>query len=601
MIAPAGFETHVQVRGVSDTRNVWWLLAAIVAVASTNLSGCCGCIPGCCDKRPAQPPPEPEPEPAPVELRWLQAYPAVAVLGEEVLIQWEADVPERDHRPCALQLYEGWQNRPVPCNGSLRHTFGTTGRHLIRLYVVGGYEVKRCLSLFSCERVPEEKTAAVIVHSPPEISRLELWPDPTPAGSSATLRWDANDPEGGTLTCTFDLDGDGVSDRALWQCPEDGELRVVFEKTGTFNLSLSVFDGHAYTRRSLPVTVVPDRAPITEDATDSSTADATDSSTEDTSASVDGGGQSDPGLDGAVAAREDAGAAAAGFEEPTEHEMAAEVNRLATSRAGSLFAVGLRDGTVRVIDAAPGGAPTRSWVHHERWIAGVDFGPRDERLAVIDSDGYGAVYALSDGERLVELSTSGTAKDLAWRPGSEELAIPFTNKPIQLWSATEGTVVLGLGHHATEIAGMDWSGDGETLLTGAGNGKALLWRPPDTYPVGWLIQNAGVLDEVAWAADSEALAGVSSKGHAYRFTLGEERVLWDVDLTSSRLYAVAWSPGAQRLATGGAGQQVLILDAADGATLARLQLDGTVRALAWSPEGVLAAGSGSTVTVWRPL
>jgi len=168
------------------------------------------------------------------------------------------------------------------------------------------------------------------------------------------------------------------------------------------------------------------------------------------------------------------------------------------------------------------------------------------------------------------------------------------------------------------VRGVAWSPDGKAYIS-CGTAEALFLRVlgTDVSP-NYTRHRYGFEYAVAWSPDASRIA---SGGSNY------ELHIWDVaNLESSHprgdasfgrilicrlqrdcgtfegINAISWSPHNLFVATGGHDGAVRIWDAATGRCDQTLRQQGPVRAVAWSPDRkyLAAAGDGEQVVVWEP-
>ncbi|HEU5380305.1 MAG TPA: hypothetical protein VFV38_33185 [Ktedonobacteraceae bacterium] len=94
-----------------------------------------------------------------------------------------------------------------------------------------------------------------------------------------------------------------------------------------------------------------------------------------------------------------------------------------------------------------------------------------------------------------------------------------------------------------------------------------------------------------------------ARGHE-NGTLSVSRILDGVILWNGEhahqgvITALAWSPDGQMLASGGQDGMVRVWRADTGALLFTFQHDEPVQRLRWSPHGVLASTSSTSIRLW---
>ena len=139
-----------------------------------------------------------------------------------------------------------------------------------------------------------------------------------------------------------------------------------------------------------------------------------------------------------------------------------------------------------------------------------------------------------------------------------------------------------------------WSLDGRAVVSSAEDGAVRLWRSDGSANL-VLTPHAPGYTDVAWSPNGACFATVGVDGvrvwDAYRVTVRFEA---DVSLTYP---TCVWDPAGHRVAFGGWGSTVYILDARTAELVCRLQLPVTSKGLpitrfAWSPDGRALATIG---------
>lgn len=123
-----------------------------------------------------------------------------------------------------------------------------------------------------------------------------------------------------------------------------------------------------------------------------------------------------------------------------------------------------------------------------------------------------------------------------------------------------------------------------------------------------LGRHAGPTNEVAAVPGTDRVVSVGSDGMVRLWSLHEERLVWERDLNTGPLYAVAVAPGSRALAVTAANPgpdslAVHVLEPGTGKTIATTTFPGTTgESISWSPDGTtLAIGQRyDGVRVWEP-
>jgi small GTP-binding protein len=185
---------------------------------------------------------------------------------------------------------------------------------------------------------------------------------------------------------------------------------------------------------------------------------------------------------------------------------------------------------------------------------------------------------------------------IAWSPSGELLAVPTQSGAVEFWSTVGGS----LHHYITARGGtwttsIAWSPDGEYIATGSGDGKTRVWRASNgerqLSASGSTLAMRG--NYVAWSPNGRFLATV---------TIGTTCSVWDtikwIELQRYALpiMAFAFSPSGF-LTLGTKDGSIHSVDVAQPKSSRVLARQPGIRAIAWSPDGRLLAGSSSHGTI----
>ncbi|MEX1651955.1 helix-turn-helix domain-containing protein [Streptomyces pseudovenezuelae] len=285
---------------------------------------------------------------------------------------------------------------------------------------------------------------------------------------------------------------------------------------------------------------------------------------------------------------------------------AAAVQSLAFAPGGREIAAGAADGSVRLWHTgAKNGRPywTQPVSTQPTTVFSVAFSPDGGRLAAGSRDGTVRLWKISAAGTPAAAALPTPPRSSTWvnavafSPDGDDLAVGGSDYSIRLWDITRGRIDAVLPHPGP-VAALTWDGP-DTLVSGAGDGAARLWRLPVPR-----LPGAGVVNSIAYRRDGKAIAVASG-----------DVQLWDTARRSrigpaltgpTAANAVALSPDGRTLAAGYNEGSVRLWDVSDPAAPVALEsplrgsAQGEVESLAFRGDGrVLAAGGDDrTVRLW---
>lgn len=302
--------------------------------------------------------------------------------------------------------------------------------------------------------------------------------------------------------------------------------------------------------------------------------------------------------------------------------------------------------------------PVLSFTRHQQEVRAIGWSPDgkmlasggdDKRVFIWGRDGAVAqtlpfqagVRALAwspDGKRLVtalanqliffdamtgqQLGQSGGAghtraiTSLAWAKGGQGQVVSGAQDTLAIvWNTTSYQMETVFKRHTTAVDGVTWSPDGQTVASATFGGVMRVWNAASTQELHGAFQIGSRMRVAAFAPAGMQLAvggddgmvriwnGLVCQNTQMDAALGDKCVDTPLMIQAAKgsLRALAWSPNGQFLATGGDDGMLAIWNPAQGQTpLLTLAQQNPVRSIAWSPDGTqVAATVGKTVMVWQ--
>lgn len=153
-------------------------------------------------------------------------------------------------------------------------------------------------------------------------------------------------------------------------------------------------------------------------------------------------------------------------------------------------------------------------VTREGWGAVRPVFSPDGRLLAVGNRNYGTRLFEVETGKLLRVFPRRMTHELAFHPGGETIAAGYVDGAVALWDVETGELRHLRENAAAEIYTLDWSPDGDLLVT-AGRGKITLWNPQDLTRLRELPAPSWVI-QVRFSRDGTRLysSGGMNWGHA---------------------------------------------------------------------------------------
>ncbi|MBI1747734.1 MAG: hypothetical protein HYR55_14270 [Acidobacteria bacterium] len=187
---------------------------------------------------------------------------------------------------------------------------------------------------------------------------------------------------------------------------------------------------------------------------------------------------------------------------------------------------------------------------------------------------------------------------LVWSPNGDRLACGGYGE-IKIWN-TQTYAVLSTIRQLDRILAIEWSRDGQRIISGSSDTTILIWNARDYQLVGTVSGHVGSVDSVEWSPDGRRIATASMDGTIRMWNSQTYELIRVLRDHLYPVYAVAWSPDGQRFASASKDASVRVFDSTTYQATILIEHTDAMKALAWSPDRKwLAAGSSDgTLMIW---
>ncbi|NOJ96011.1 WD40 repeat domain-containing protein [Corallococcus coralloides] len=255
------------------------------------------------------------------------------------------------------------------------------------------------------------------------------------------------------------------------------------------------------------------------------------------------------------------------------------------------------DRSARVWDLASRKELHRLVGHEEKVVAGA-FSSDGMRIMTAAADRAVRFWDARSGQLTDVFRNSGDVSVAAIDGGFQLLVQGGWDGRVQLIDGHGGALLERMDAHQAFVMSVSLSPDGRTFASGGMDGLLAVWRRPEV-PAQVLLRGPGVwVEALAFSQDRELMTG--SEDGWRRWRIAEGRELRPEGGGAEAAVSLAVSPDRERIAVGTLKGRALVLDARSGRVLLELPGgSGSVRAVAFSPDGALLAVAGDPdIQLW---
>lgn len=242
----------------------------------------------------------------------------------------------------------------------------------------------------------------------------------------------------------------------------------------------------------------------------------------------------------------------------------------------------------------------------------IEWESNGQRLAIADTDGIRIV----DGDTNEELFNfpvqSLPVWEVAWSPDGSRIATAEQNGIIEVWNtdtkdSNVGQLSGSLVGHLDRVSSMDWSSDGQRLVSSNGTEierSLRTWDVISFLPLDTI--EFTVYADVAWSADNSQIYIASTLDGILRIdvnSLARTPAIEFIGPSGITAYDVAIHPTKQQIAFVSSGGFVYVWDSANNEQIHKLSgHTDAATSVDWNSDGsrLASVGLDNTLRIWNP-
>ena len=223
------------------------------------------------------------------------------------------------------------------------------------------------------------------------------------------------------------------------------------------------------------------------------------------------------------------------------------------------------------------------------------------RFAVGGRDGVIRVYDASNFERIGAIETQqGRVNDVAFSPDGETIASAGQDGTVRLWSRKTGESRLTIPAHDEPVRSVVYAHEGTQLISCGLDKRIRLWDATDGTDRGELKGHVRGVEALALSPDEQRLASAGNDGTLRIWDLQQLSLVRNIHFCDARMVCVAFSHNGELVASGDIFGNVILhhLPSNDSRILVRL-LDGVECLTFLTDDRWLGTGDrGGTIQLW---
>jgi WD40 repeat protein/predicted Ser/Thr protein kinase len=251
---------------------------------------------------------------------------------------------------------------------------------------------------------------------------------------------------------------------------------------------------------------------------------------------------------------------------------------------------------------------------HSSRITVVAWSPDGKHLASSSYDKSARIWDSTHGYReIVYRGHTDRVQAVAWSPDGKRVASASSDRTVQIWDAATGSPIFTYHGHGLPVMALAWSPDGTRIASGGDDKTVQVWDASNGTLLYTHRGHAGRVQAIVWSPDGTRIASGGDDKTVQVWMLVRPKSSFFSKLLSStssnstyrghaaKVYALAWAPNGQRIASVSADKTLQVWDALGSKKYFIYRSNGaSLNAIAWSPDGryIAAGGNDKMAHIW---
>ena len=251
---------------------------------------------------------------------------------------------------------------------------------------------------------------------------------------------------------------------------------------------------------------------------------------------------------------------------------------------------------------------------HSSRITAVVWSPDGKHLASASYDKSARIWDSTNGYReIVYRGHVDRVQAVAWSPDGKRVASASSDRTVQIWDAITGRSLFTYHGHGLPVMALAWSPDGTRIASGGDDKTVQVWDANTGILIYTHRGHSGRVQTIAWSPDGTRIASAGDDKTVQVWMLVKPKRSFFSTLLSgtsgsstyrghtAKVYALAWAPGGQRIASVSADKTLQVWDALGSKKYFIYRSNGaSLNTVAWSPDGrfLAAGGNDKMAHIW---